>query len=212
MTRNGIDISNYSSPFTQAQLDYVRDNLDWVCIGLQNAAKARAFRAQLEPLGKEIQYYVDIPGRDIAIAPVGSTVWIDIEAGCFQSRDDVLHEKQRLLEYGHMPVIYGNRYSIEPVFGQSTELSDLPLVHAEYPADGHVPDISEFHPYNGWTRPFIWQYSSGGVAGINADLCVSYEDPVGPAPEPQQPYVTYIKQGFSDGSEWFLEVKAPPGR
>ena len=87
----------------------------------------------------------------------------------------------------------------------------MPLIHAEYPADGHVPDISEFHPYNGWTKPFIWQYSSGGVAGINADLCVMYEEAPVPPPEPvPAPYVIYNKIGFSDGTEWYLEVKEPP--
>ena len=28
-------------------------------------------------------------------------------------------------------------------------------------------------------------------------------------PPPAQPYVTYVKTGFSDGSEWFLEVVPP---
>lgn len=31
-----------------------------------------------------------------------------------------------------------------------------------------------------------------------------------PAPPPAQPYVTYTKVGFSDGTEWYVEAVAPP--
>lgn len=172
---SGMDISNYTSPLTQAQLAYVQDNMDWVCIGLQDAAKARAFKAQLQPLGVELQYYIERPGRDLSIPDAGSIVWVDIETGCFTERVETLTAIDTVINKNLTLYIYGNKWSIEPVFGNSTELSGYPLVHAEYPADGHVPDITEFKPYNGWTKPTIWQYSSGGVAGINADLCVGYD-------------------------------------
>ncbi len=174
--RRGMDVSNYSSPFTQEQIDYIGANMDFVCIGLQDAKKARAFKAQLEPLGVDLMYYIERPGRDLTIPDAGSVVWVDIEEGCFVERNETLAALQSVKDHGLTPYVYGNRYSIEPVFGQSTELSGYPLVHAEYPRDGHVPDMTEFSPYNGWEKPAIWQYSSGGVAGINADLCVSYEE------------------------------------
>lgn len=207
--RRGMDISNYTQPLTQEQIDYVGANMDFVCIGLQNAAKARAFKAQLEPLGLQLMYYIERPNRDLTIPDAGSIVWVDIEEGCFVERNETLQALADVAARGLVPYVYGNKYSIEPVFGQSTELSGYPLVHAEYPRDGDVPDFTEFEPYNGWDKPAIWQYSSGGVAGINADLCVSYEEwPVAVVP-------AGIGIHFPDGDSqevWNAEDAANQGR
>lgn len=52
--------------------------------------------------------------------------------------------------------------------GGSTEFKDDPLWHAAYqPTE---PNFDTFRPYGGWPRPTIWQYSSNGDQGVNADL------------------------------------------
>ncbi len=214
MTRAGIDVSNYSSPFTPEQLDYIRDNISFVIIGLQSAAKARAFKVQLQELAAvsvDLEYYVDKPGRDVSIADPGNRIWIDVEVGCFTSVSWVDNEIMLLQNEGLTPGIYCNRVSLQVLDAPPNPAwSTLPLWYADY----RDPRLDSFVPFNGWGLPAIWQYSSNGVAGINCDLNVSYEelpvDPVPVPPEPAQPYVTYNKIGFSDGTEWYLEVKAPP--
>lgn len=170
-----IDVSNYSELFTQDQLDFIRTSDRGVCIGLQDAGKARDFRDQCHSIEAVIDYYVERPNRHIEIIddPEGM-VWIDIEPGCFVERGEANRERQRLRDAGLVPGWYGNKTSISAVIGDSTEWAGDPLWYANYPNDHHVPDLSEFVPFNGWDRPWGWQYSSLGIAGINCDLSVEY--------------------------------------
>ncbi len=206
ITRQGIDISNYTSPFSQPQLDYIKNNNLFVIVGLQNPVKAAAFIIQLQ--GVDLEYYVDKPGRDLSIPHPGARVWIDIEVGCFTQVSDVDNEIMLLQNEGFRPGIYCNRVSLQVLDGQPNPAwATLPLWYADY----RDPRLDSFVPFNGWGLPTIWQYSSNGVAGINCDLNVSYEEePVPPEPAPKPPYVVYNKIGFSDGIEWYLEVKEPP--
>ncbi len=50
----------------------------------------------------------------------------------------------------------------------SQEFSGDPLWHAAYQTT--EPNFDDFRAYGGWTRPTIWQYSSNGDQGVNADL------------------------------------------
>lgn len=168
-TWNGFDISNYTSPLTAGQLSYLKANMAWGMIGLQDAKKARAFQAQLNFL--PLLYYIDVPGRDLTIPAKGSIIAIDIEPGCFVRESDVDSSLASLIRLGFRPIIYGNSVSIQPVIGNSTKYANLPLMVADY----RTPNFDTFRPFNGWTRPYIWQYDSGGVAGINCDLSLMEE-------------------------------------
>lgn len=163
--RHGVDISNFTT-LSQKQADYLRFTQDFVIIGLQSARSARDFKARLQ--GMELQYYVDIPGRDLTIPDAGAMVWIDIEVGCFQDAQQVREQGTANTAAGMVTGIYGNRASIPPVFGDSTELAayGCPLWYADY----RPPDFASFQPFNGWDKPLIWQYSSDGLLGINCDL------------------------------------------
>ncbi len=129
----------------------------------------------------ELQYYVDIPGRDISIPDTGSMVWIDIEVGCFQNADDVRNQGTANTAAGLVTGIYCNQPSIAPVFGDSTELADfgLRLFHAAY----EPPDWTKFQSYNGWLAPDFWQWSSGGYMTpsglINCDMVVDMNGRLG---------------------------------
>ncbi len=175
MTKPWIDVSNYSQLFSDEQLVFVRDGGYGVCIGLQDAVKAHDFRDQCHSIEVVIDYYVERPNRHIEVIddPEGM-VWVDIEPGCFTNRDEANTERARLRAAGLVPGIYGNAFSIQAVIGQSDEWKDDPLWYANYPNDHHIPDISEFVPFNGWERPWGWQYSSLGIAGINCDLSIEY--------------------------------------
>lgn len=106
----------------------------------------------------ELQYYCDLPGRDISICDPGSVCWVDIEVGCFQDAQLVRDEGTRITEAGLRYGTYCNRSSLEPVFGDSDELSTWPLWYADY----RPPNYASFVPFNGWTEPALWQWSSGG--------------------------------------------------
>lgn len=186
MNREWIDVSNYSEPFTDMQLAFLRDTNRGVCIGLQDAGKARDFKAQVLSIGVPWDVYVERPNRHIEIAEPGMLTWIDIEPGCFTDKDEANRERSRIAAAGLTPGFYGNKYSIQAVVGSDyVEWSKDPLWYANYPNDHHVPAITEFVPFNGWLVPEGWQYSSGGIADINCDLSVEYEVvPMPPTPQP----------------------------
>lgn len=64
--------------------------------------------------------------------------------------------------------IYTGRWWWVPFTGDSHAFATDRLWHADY----SPPDFAGFVAYGGWLRPVIIQYSSGGTAGINADLDV----------------------------------------
>ncbi len=209
MTRNVIDVSNYTQPFTLQQVQFLKDNHMFVTIGLQVAASARAFKKQCVDAGLTHDYYVDKLGRDLTIPEPGTEVYIDVEPGCFVDAPSVEQAIVDILNKGLSPAIYGNKTSIQPVIGTSPQWSTWPLWYANYPNDHHVPAQSEFVPFNGWTTCEGWQYSSLGIAGINCDLSVYYVD----APVPQPHFVRFESQVFlSDGTHWNVTgtIDPPP--
>lgn len=183
MNAQGGDVSNYTSPFTQEQLDFVRNNWQFAIIGLQSAGKAHLLKQQLLSTGVALEYYVDVPGRDLTDVDPGARVWVDVEVGCFTTIAGVNAELDRLYLAGYVPGIYCNRTSLRILDGNPGEQwAHLPLWVADY----RTPDLATFRPFNGWTAPAIWQYSSGGVAGINCDLNISFEEAPVPPPPPER--------------------------
>ncbi len=87
--------------------------------------------------------------------------------------------------------IYTGKWWWEPYVGNTTEFSADPLWHAAYQT--LKPNFDDFKPYGGWSRPNIWQYSSNGTQGVNADLNV--EEVVEP-PVPPAPWITAINTEF----------------
>ncbi len=117
----------------------------------------------------ELQYYVDLPGRDLTIPDAGSVVWIDIEPGCFQDAQAVRDQGTANTAAGMVTGIYCSRNSLPPVFGDSTELADYPL--PLWVADYRPPH--DFIPFSGWTTYALWQYWSNGYLGVNCDLSIT---------------------------------------
>lgn len=163
--KQGIDISNFTSPLTAEQVAFIEANCSFAIIGLQSAGIALAQQSQLQNVQR--MYYVDKLGRNLAIPEPDAVVAIDIESGCFTDDGDVVSEIATEIAHGLQVAVYGNRNSIPPVIGDSTALALYPLWYADYRDPG---DWSSFVPFNGWAKPWIWQYSSGGEFGINCDL------------------------------------------
>lgn len=192
ITEPWIDVSNFTQPFSQGQLGFLKDNYKGVIIGLQNSDKARAFQQQVISIGLERGYYIDLPGRDLSIPEDGSYCAIDIEVDCFTDSGDIDRAILDLDAELVRVMIYGNETSIVPVIGNSEALSKYPLWWANY----GTPDPSRFRPFNGWEKPLLMQYSPEGIQGINCDLdLLILDDPV-----PPEPYLTHTIQVFSDGS------------
>ncbi len=130
------------------------------------------------------------------------SVWLDCEwtktgypgAGTWAPPPDVII---KLIDYykgmlgARYAGIYTGKWWWEPYTGNTTEFSGDPLWHAAYQAA--QPDFDDFLPYGGWTRPNIWQYSSNGTQGVNADLNV---EEVPEPPAPALPWITAINTEF----------------
>ncbi len=112
------------------------------------------------------EWYVDKPGRRLDIVPPESRVWVDVEPGCFTKAEDVRNEGTRLTSLGMQYGTYGNKPSIEPVFGESEELNKWPLWYANY----KPPLWTSFESFNGFYYPQKWQFCDEGLCGINVDL------------------------------------------
>lgn len=196
ITENYLDISNYTGVLTAEQVAFIDANYSGVVIGLQNASIARQQQAQLQSVDRA--YYVDLPGRDLTIPETNAYVFIDIEAGCFQSQRDVVYQIARIQTAGCRVGIYGNTggNSIPAVMGNAN-LSQWPLWYANYqltpPESPTLPT-----PFNGWTECMMWQWSDKGVAGITADLNVLFV--ADPAPVPPPRTLTHTISVYDDGS------------
>lgn len=181
--RQGCDISNFTT-LDQYAADFLHGYMDFVCIGLQDAIKARDFKAMIFGDGIDapsFEYYVDLgPGkRDLSIVAPGEWCWIDIELGCFQDAQNVRDQGSENTAAGARTLIYCNETSLKPVFGDSTELANYgcELVYAAY-----VPPLPKhWTPFNGWQTWREWQCSSMGLRinkgssfeDINCDLLVA---------------------------------------
>lgn len=180
--RLGADISNWTS-LDQNQADWLHGLLDFVCIGLQDAIKARDFRAMITGDGIEIpefQSYADQPGRNMDSCKPGEWNWIDCEYGPFFKTPDAVRAQGTLnTSLGLKTAIYTNHTGFYPIFGDSSELADFgcPLIYADY----RSPLWNTFVPFNGWLKPAAWQCSSLGLVlpkgsgsmSINCDLLVA---------------------------------------
>lgn len=179
--RQGCDISNWTT-LDQYTADFLHGYMDFVCIGLQDKVKARDFRAMIYGDGVDapsFEYYEDLPDRNLDICMPGEWVWIDIELGCFQNAQAVRDQGTENTAAGLKTLIYCNETSLQPVFGESTELADYGcgLIYAAY----GPPLAKNFRPFNGWETWTEWQCSSMGMrinkgqgsVDINCDLLVA---------------------------------------
>jgi len=132
----------------------------------------------------EIRWYVDRPGRELGLCPPGAKVYIDIEPGCFMDADEVRAEGTRLTQHKLVTGIYSNEGSLPEVFGASTELADWPC--PLYYASWWLRPWHNFHPFNGYQMPELWQVARGlvppgsherpgGIAGVNCDVAFDPE-------------------------------------
>lgn len=116
----------------------------------------------------DLQYYCDLPGRDLSICDPDSVCWVDIEPGCFQDAQQVRDEGTRITEAGLRYGTYCGRYTLLPEF-EGGELSPWPLWYADY----RPPDFQTFQEFGGWLLPDLWQYWSDGYLGVNCDLSIT---------------------------------------
>lgn len=208
MAQEFPDISNFTTLPDSTQQAYLKYNVAGIMIGLQDAGKAKDFKAMAIELGLERAYYADILGRDLTIPEDGSYCSIDIESGCFTSAGDVEQQiKDQIAELVQI-MVYGNYNSITPVMGTDTRLSQFPLHWANY-GDRVQRDPRSFRPFLGWDKLMMQQYDSGGILGVNCDrnLLLYYDDgpliwspPASPIPAPvQQESLVATVQVFNTG-------------
>lgn len=187
-TQQVLDFSNFSGIPTPAQFDALKaDGWDGVILGTQfpNITHQQYHACQLNQfpvVGLYVFVYWDSEdSRRIAeanqlAAEFGLPVWIDCEwdkvgfpgSGPAPNPATILtliqHYKDEL--GSAYAGIYTGRWWWVPYTGDSQQFSGDKLWYAAY----STPSFDDFHPFGGWVRPVIWQYSSDGTQGVNADL------------------------------------------
>jgi len=189
---SGVDISNWTAVPSQARLDcWWLAGVRFVIVGTQRQEPAASQLAALHADGRfqvELYFYpyynpADRERVDRALAFAHqyglSRIWDDVEwnddEGPRPGPEVVLPAlRSRRIHIEAAGIGYGI-YSGEPYWktmaGNTSEFGEVPLWHAWYFNDGHVPDFSAYRPYGGWSRPLIWQYKgSTDLCGLNVDL------------------------------------------
>ena len=150
----------------------------------------------------------------------GKPIALDCEYGTNWDPDRIvtrIHEaRDLLLSEGLYWGIYTGSWWW-PKTGDTHDFATDRLWHAAYPFGNGLPPLHYLPTsldvdYGGWVRATVQQYANNCYEdGPWAfDLNAMEEVVLPPPPPPPPPYVIYNKIGFSDGTEWYLEVKEPP--
>ena len=102
------------------------------------------------------------------------TVWLDIEGPQYWSSSpaqNVAFIHAMVAQAKSMGVrlgVYTSQSQWQPIAGDSSEFSDLPLWYAHY---NNRHDFSDWTPFAGWTKPVTHQYTGmgGGMCGLSQD-------------------------------------------
>ncbi len=188
-TRQVLDWSNWTGIPDPAHLSQVQaDGWDAVILGTQSPSVTRQQYAACDAAGLPVEalyvfvYWDSEDTRRINDAftlaeAFNLKVWLDCEwtmtgyPGTGTWAPDAATLVRLIAAYraqltGVYAGIYTGRWWWVPFTGDSHAHASDPLWHADY----STPDFDGFEPYGGWTRPTIWQLSSAGVDGVNADL------------------------------------------
>ncbi len=194
--RLGIDCSNYtgylSSPQVQSLLSA---GVEWAIVGTQNPDIARQQIISLEADGIEVPavycflYWDSHDDQRIDDARTfGKPVWLDCEY-VREPMPDWLTIRVKITEAvarcgDSFAGIYTGAWWWPKYTNEMNRAFDCPLWHADYRPRPESLVLS--HPYGGWTKAAIWQWSSAGLGGVNVDLNVMEDAPM-PEPTPPQP-------------------------
>jgi GH25 family lysozyme M1 (1,4-beta-N-acetylmuramidase) len=207
----GIDISNFTAPLTEAQLDCMRAaGIQYVVVraGLESQHHMGVCQQQLDQLhaaGFEVAVYIwSYPDnwspeqtiRD-TIAVLGDRVsfvgfyWIDVEqlpemVSVAAYEDWIARALAEIAAQGKRGGLYTGRwYWADPThLNNSTRFADVPLWLATFDQNGDFRGGGL--PFGGWTSMIGEQYAGNGqqaMCGVNGDLNV-FDDAVLPPPPP----------------------------
>ncbi len=194
--RRGVDVSNFSGAIVASKAAELRAaGYTFAIVGAQVDGSGHSFTqgqidalraGGIEVLGVyELLYWDnrDLDRMDHALS-FGLPVWLDCESdpGNLAPEHQVVGKINSAVTYlgAKCAGIYTGKWWWEPKTGNSTAFAALPLWHAGYQREPFV----DFAPYGGWAKPAIWQYSSGGLPGLNCDLNAMEDAPV---PTPTDP-------------------------
>jgi len=173
----GIDISNYSGPLTDAQVDWCERNLDFVIIGLQDRGTARGQAIKLSMLHQE--YYMTRPHQDLSWLPYAARVWLDIEEGCLESTEDVIKALATLCNRRLFHGWYCNQTSWEKYVPTLGDRVPGPLWWASW----GIPPLTGYEPWVNFDGLMVHQvasapdnfYPAAKELGLNCDINFAVE-------------------------------------
>lgn len=183
--RLGVDCSNFTGDLSGEQVAALKDaGVSFAIVGTQKFTTALQQIEALERGGIEVPaaycflYWDGNDTHRIQLSlDLGKPLWLDCE---YKTGLDVQSVRERI----HAAVnqcgaqcagIYTGSWWWQPKTANYDGFKDLPLWHAAYQPQPDSLDLS--HPYGGWTKAQVWQWSSDGLAGINVDLNVMEEVP-----------------------------------
>lgn len=180
-----LDLSNFDYPTFDA-VAFKAAGVTDVIIGCQDEAMANAMAGACPPAGiRPIATYAFLyfgfdgflgfedlitleTNKAIRVALAHGVTWValDVEADGVNETSNAtpamriadLRKTIALVEAaGLRAFIYTGKWYWPIYMANTTEFSDLPLWHSEYPNDGHLIFAVD---YGGWTAPHIHQYTS----------------------------------------------------
>lgn len=223
--RRVLDFSNYSGA-TPNVAALVAAGWDGVILGTQNPMTTRSQYQTCQAAGLNVDglyVFVYWDGEDArrlhdAVTLAGEfdlKVWLDCEwhttgypgGGPAPSPSRILELiRQYKAQLGSFYAgIYTGGWWWPGYTGNTTEFAGDPLWHAAYQTT--EPNFDTFRPYGGWQRPTLWQYSSGGDQGVNADLNIEEMPEVVLPPAPVVPLGLGVHyRDATTGEVWNADV------
>ncbi len=197
--RLGVDCSNYTGILDDAKVRTMADaGVEWAIVGTQKPDITRLQIIALEARGIEVPavycfLYWDghDPTRVAYALSFDKPVWLDCEyvTDPMPAPDSIVGNiRNAVAMCGQSFAGIYTGYWWWPKYAANyfppIDVAPWPLWHADYrprPESLVLP-----HPYGGWTKATIWQWSSAGLGGVNVDLNVMEDAPV-PDPQPTPP-------------------------
>jgi len=163
--RRAADISYLTGEIDDAFCDKLRSlGVDLVIVGLQVLALAHQQLSLLKDNGFKLQGYF-WPSNKELVPYLGDVIsimrnfklgylWIDVE----ESELNVRQSIAQLTQHPEFQLgIYTSAYMWQRWMNSTTDFCHLPLWYARY---DYSPDMEDFTPFAGWTKPVMKQYDA----------------------------------------------------
>lgn len=180
----GIDLSNYSGPLNSQHVRAIREDCDFVIIGLQDEATARQQSEALTFVHQE--YYLTSEHQNIHWLPEAARVWLDVEEGCIETPTQAALALAKLANRRLFPGWYSNEPAWMPRLASMGNLISGPLWWASW----GIEPMTGYRPWAQFDSLMVHQVGNAPdsrfpnlqALQLNCDINYSTEDFLPPRP------------------------------